>query len=474
MNREQVIGALCLTILMLLLPGNVALSDTRASVSATMEREILTGNWQAVLNECGKTDEKTSAVVRAIAGQANLALNENDESLRLFVSIANDADRRAWLDWAVAFNDEVNKIGTSHPKPARAIAMYLEGDAQARLGDWEAARRCHNQATGLDPKCALAWNALGVTYLCLDKKPSQDNLDKAIQCLVAACDAKTDFADAHANRGIYFLLIGGTDEAIKCFQEAQTRSKRFALAHVGMACAQSRTIGDAEKQINAGKELAMATSCEAVHELVQQNLKLVAKTASDGSSDDSAAKSNAPGTALSREEKIMQRDLFNALSTIPPERKMEVIQAFTANMPREQAARVLGEGTGQKAAWSGGWSGLVNGLQASFEGTRSGRIEAGAGTVAGIPAAGIKGSLEATSKFAGSIDFKELGKLSGNHAEAWSLMATRAQELGFKPGGAELNGVGAKQAVGDFGSGTVKLTWFGIAPRQALPEVAQQ
>ena len=104
----------------------------------------------------------------------------------MFASALNDADRKTWQTWADPF-------AKGHED--NAIAWYFQGDAHARLLEWEPAAECLDKAIELDPNCYLALNARGVVTHAVG------NTIMARTYFVKATKANEDFADAHASRG---------------------------------------------------------------------------------------------------------------------------------------------------------------------------------------------------------------------------------------------------------------------------------
>jgi len=70
-------------------------------MSTAVEQALLSEDWAKVLQLCGTSSQPSdTGTLRAIRGHACLALNRNDTSLEMFLSLKTDADRRhswAWL-----------------------------------------------------------------------------------------------------------------------------------------------------------------------------------------------------------------------------------------------------------------------------------------------------------------------------------------------------------------------------------------
>lgn len=199
------------------------LSLAQVSVLVEIEQALLSGKWSVVKEKCGPTEKLGSAPeIRAIKGHACLLLNQNDESLGLFLSVTKEADRAAWKDWTGKF---------AQKNPASPVALYLKGDALARLDDWEGAVAAFSAALDKDSKFYPALNARGVAR-CAQGKWAEGKKD-----LEAAVQLSGKFADAQASLGTYWLMNRGQDRAQENFAKALSISHSFALARNGEGCA---------------------------------------------------------------------------------------------------------------------------------------------------------------------------------------------------------------------------------------------
>jgi len=191
-----------------------------------VKKAILAEDWSKVVDVLGPDSSLTSLpVARLIKGHACLALNRNNESLCLFLSVASEGDLKKWKDWTQEF-------GKQNPKSA--IACYFEGDAFARLKQWDSALVALNKGLQLDSTHALILNARGVTHAAKgDWNTSITDLTKAI----TFCDS---LADAHASFGVICIQkrTGATLGAFESFNRALQLSPDFALALNGRGCAQ--------------------------------------------------------------------------------------------------------------------------------------------------------------------------------------------------------------------------------------------
>jgi tetratricopeptide (TPR) repeat protein len=94
---------------------------------------------------------------------------------------------------------------------------------------------CHRQAIALDPRYALAHNALGVALA------DKGQLDEAIGCFRKAVALDPRHAGAHYNLGNALKEKGPStlDEAIACYRQAVALDPRYALAHHNLGVALS-------------------------------------------------------------------------------------------------------------------------------------------------------------------------------------------------------------------------------------------
>jgi tetratricopeptide (TPR) repeat protein len=195
-------------------------------------------------------------VLRAITAHAALALNENNRSLHLFLCLSNRAARQVWANWTETFAKD---------NPTNQVALYLRGDALARLSQWEQAVEFYSRALTCKPSLALAHNALGLAHTRLGKP------ELALTNFEQACKSAPSFADAHASLGAFWLMREAPEGALAAFKSALVHSTNFALALNGRACATFGFSQDAQSLESALADLAAASRWPAVRPLAETN-----------------------------------------------------------------------------------------------------------------------------------------------------------------------------------------------------------
>lgn len=190
---------------------------------------VLAQDWDGIVGMLAAVnDANLPAYCRAVKGHACLATNRSNESLELFASLLDSEDLASWQKWSDA-------LAQRHPESASA--WYLKGDAHARQRQWRQAEECFSKALQLDAKCYLAWNARGVAAHALG------NTLLARTYFVKATQAKEDFADGYASRGVLNIYTGmvrkdQSSGAEECFAKARQSSQDShpVLPEIGMGC----------------------------------------------------------------------------------------------------------------------------------------------------------------------------------------------------------------------------------------------
>lgn len=199
-------------------------------VTPAVEAALLREDWREVAGQLKDVTAKTrSPVLRLLKGHACLALNRNNESVCLFLSVTDDG-LHVWRDWTERLAGE---------QESRAAALYLRGDALARLGEWKAAEQSLGQAILLKPGVGLAHNARGVVYALLGELvKARVDFAEAVHC------SQSSFADAYAGIGaLRAHKKSGIEGAVKAFDKAIKLSPGFALALHGKACVRTANAG---------------------------------------------------------------------------------------------------------------------------------------------------------------------------------------------------------------------------------------
>ncbi|MFW6106617.1 MAG: tetratricopeptide repeat protein [bacterium] len=229
--------AVCATCLATARADPPSMADVeRAVLAADAGSGSLEENWAPVVRLLEGVNEKTpDPVLRLIKGHACLAVNENNESVCLFLSAQAPEARKRWLRWSEAFAGRRSSV---------PIADYFHGDALGRLERWDDAVARFTAAIEKAPKKqhALAFNARGVVYA------SQHDFRTArVDFHSALASSGGRLADAYANIGALRIdtkeaaeaagkafdrVIGGSERS----PQGGALSPNYTLALHGRAC----------------------------------------------------------------------------------------------------------------------------------------------------------------------------------------------------------------------------------------------
>jgi tetratricopeptide (TPR) repeat protein len=360
-------GAVLLLTLTLVAPAAPAGDEVPASAVSA----LLAGNWQQVDAQLpGVTPQTPSPVLRLIKGHACLALNRNNESLCLFMSIATPSERQEWFSWTEA-------LGRAHPN--QATPLYLKGDALARLRQWAEANESLNLALKLKPTFALAMNAQGVVHA------AQQQFDKAILDFAHTAEVMPSLADAYANRGaLYIQKKSGARGALRWLDQALKKSPDFSLAFYQRGCIKF-VLGDyvgGKKDIESAKQ---KHGC--LDKIMTENLEKVAEwIESQERLQVAEAKGEDPGTEINRElGKLTQGDvgslnrIARRLGTNPEyadkvNQRIDIIRKNNPDLGK-QIDRKIGNGR-EWTSDTGGGRGWVNFMDSSVT-VGTGKVDAG-------------------------------------------------------------------------------------------------
>ena len=263
MNTKNYRLPLALLVAITLVTTGHALSAFQTNITTEIENAALAEKWQLVADQCGPNEKLTSSpVLRAIKGHALLALNQNNESLLLFLSISEDSVCMTWRKWTESFSSRYS---------TNAVAHYLKGDALARCGNYDLALKSFAQALKYKPNFALALNARGVIYA------HRKQWNEALADFEKACAIAPKFADAHASLGNLLLLKKAPSGAVDCFNKVLPLFPEFALALNGRGCA---NFGDGF-WAEAGNDFKQACEYDATMKLALFNANALAKVELD-------------------------------------------------------------------------------------------------------------------------------------------------------------------------------------------------
>jgi len=192
-----------------------------------VEAPVLREDWNQVvelLKDVSDDPKKSpDPVLRLIKGHACLALNRNNESVRLFLSVVATENLDAYARWAEGFVQR----NRSYP-----MIYYFQGDMKARQKNWQAAIACFTDAIMRTGKHPLILNSRGVAYA-RNHQPHEARLDFA----EATTDQSRQLADAYANIGALAIQKkDGAEGAIRAYATAIRISPDFALALHGRGC----------------------------------------------------------------------------------------------------------------------------------------------------------------------------------------------------------------------------------------------
>jgi len=236
-------AVLLIAVLLMTMP---TMASAQAVSMKEVEAAVLREDWKqvATLLESVSDDTQKSPdpVLRLIKGHACLALNGNNESLCLFLSVTAPEDLEEYCLWAQRFAARNSKD---------AIAHYFQGDAAARLHNWSQAIARYGYALKLNVRHALAYNARGVA-----RASNGDYRSARVDFNDAVTYSDRRLADAHANIGALCLQRkDGAKGGLRAFDEALKISSDFALALHGRGCVKTILYdsGGAAKDLEAAE-----------------------------------------------------------------------------------------------------------------------------------------------------------------------------------------------------------------------------
>lgn len=222
-----------------ILGGAAPVSAGEPTLRDKAHRAALGEEWKKLADDLLRevTDDPRKSpdpVLRLVKGHACLALNRNNESVCLFLSVQTGEDKQQCTQWAV-------KVQTDNPD--KAFARYFFADACARQAKWADAISAYAKALAMAPGRPLLLNARGVAYA-----RSGQLAEARVDFAAATADVKQPLADAHANIGQLVLQRkAGAEGAKRAFDKALQLSSDFAFALYGRGCVALVCVRDDEQ-----------------------------------------------------------------------------------------------------------------------------------------------------------------------------------------------------------------------------------
>lgn len=209
-----------LGIILVLLTTKTGWCDSSFENNEQLQQLLLKEDWGAVIQFID-TNAISNPVAGFLKGHAYLATNRNNESIAQFSAYsAGGPSLRDWSSWTREFR----KKNSRYP-----IAYYLEGDALARLTNYDAARSTFLQGLDKQKDHSLINNAIGVVYA------MKQQWDEALDSFNTAVAIKPDFADAYANLAALTLDQHETmRSAVEDFNQALKHSPDFVIAEYSL------------------------------------------------------------------------------------------------------------------------------------------------------------------------------------------------------------------------------------------------
>jgi len=351
-----------------------------SSVSPALEQAVLAENWAQVIDLLKEVNPQTpSPVLRLIKGHACLALNRNNESICLFLSVASPEGHQEWEKWAQ---------GVIQKTPDKPIGHYFLGDARARLKEWDLALKAFAQALALKPQNALVLNGRGATFA------AQGNWDHALVDFDEATRAAPALADAHASLGaLWVQRRQGPQAAVAAYNQALKYSPNFALGLNGRGCAYF-ALGKWDKAFEDLKSASLKAGC---FNIALANIETLARLKED----------------------FMAR-AGDKLVSLKPGMSTEAINKYVGGLDAKDALKNYAKADWNNK-WCNFWAGVGDFLSGrQTESTTKAKMDAQMVT-APIPGV-ISGGVERTEKSSFSLkDFgQNLAATSRNDAQYWS------------------------------------------------------
>ena len=192
--------------------------------AVAFEDALLKGNWRAVEAQLiSSADNPLDPVKQIIRAHALLALNRNNESVKLFLEASSQEAIQLWKRWTGVLLEK---------NPHNAVALYLHGDSLARSQRHVEAITMFGRGLAVSEGNAMILNARGVAF------SARGNLEAALEDMFAATQQDPSFAEAHVSLGTTWNRLGEVPtEAVSSFNEGLKRAKDYVMALNGRASA---------------------------------------------------------------------------------------------------------------------------------------------------------------------------------------------------------------------------------------------
>ncbi len=199
---------------------------SRSFGASVVEDALLKGNWKEVCETLEKDSSRAEdPVARLIMAHGCLASNRNNASMLLLLSAQEGGDLKEWCAWTESFLLR---------NPRNPVALYLSGDAKARIGKLDEAVNAFTQALQAKEDFALAYNARGVVHVL------NNEWDRAWVDFSLATKLAPDFADGYVGLGTLGVLretsLDLDTGTLDAFNQAISINPEFALAYNGRGC----------------------------------------------------------------------------------------------------------------------------------------------------------------------------------------------------------------------------------------------
>jgi len=197
------------------------------AISPEIETNLLQGRWQKVYDLISADSTLIQdPVARLLMGHACLATYQNYGASKMFSTTGKPEELNSWSTFATALKEKY---------PDKAIAVYLEADAQFRRDHLDEAINGFAMASALDGNMAIAYYQRAMANLRRGKGTAA-----AIADLNSAIGADPRFARAYFDLGNLFVDLDKYEESIMYFTRAIEVDSAYAEAYFNRANTQQR------------------------------------------------------------------------------------------------------------------------------------------------------------------------------------------------------------------------------------------